>query len=68
MAERIPKRSDVPAQYKWAIEDIYKDDAAWESDFQNAKGFIGRIGEFKGQLPRRGKLLLHLTHAVLSLL
>ena len=56
MAERIPKRSDVPSEYKWAIEDIYKDDAAWESDFQNAKGFVERIGEFKGQLSSARKL------------
>ena len=56
MAERIPKRCDVPSEYKWAIEDIYKDDAVWESDFQNAKGFVERIAEFKGQLSSARKL------------
>ena len=56
MAERIPNRCDVPSEYKWAIEDIYADDAAWESSFQNAKGFVERIAEFKGQLSSAKKL------------
>lgn len=50
MSDRIPKRDEVPAEYKWSIEDIYPDDSAWEKDFRSAKDFAERIASFKGQL------------------
>ena len=32
--ERIPKRSEVPEQFKWALEDIYATDEKWAEDLQ----------------------------------
>ena len=34
------KRSEVKQQYKWAIEDIYATDEAWEKDFEKAEKSI----------------------------
>ena len=37
----LPKRSEVPCEHKWAIEDLYKDAASWESDYEKAEELIG---------------------------
>ena len=33
---RIPKRSEVPVEDTWAIEDLYPTDDAWEEDLFRA--------------------------------
>ena len=48
--ERIPKRSEVPEQFKWALEDIYATDAKWAEDLQKLKAMPERIAAFKGRL------------------
>ena len=50
MSERIPQRKDIPAEDKWAIEDIYPTDEAWEQDFAKAKSFAEIVSGYKGQL------------------
>ena len=48
--ERIPKRSEVPEQFKWALEDIYATDEKWAEDLQKLKAMPERIAAFKGRL------------------
>ena len=36
MEERLPKRSEVPVEKTWRLEDIYADNAAWEADVKRA--------------------------------
>lgn len=48
--ERIPKRSEVPEQFKWALEDIYATDENWAEDLQKLKAMPERITAFKGRL------------------
>lgn len=48
--ERIPKRSEVPEQFKWALEDIYDTDEKWAEDLQKLKAMPERIAAFKGRL------------------
>ena len=50
--KKIPERSDIEEQYKWAIHDIYASDELWEADLLKAKellaiypGFAGKLGE-----------------------
>lgn len=50
MSERIPQRDELPAESKWAINDIYPTDEAWESDFAKASGFAEKIASYKGRL------------------
>ena len=54
MAEikKIPQRSEIPAEDKWAIEDLYPSDEAWEAELATVEadkeymmGFAGRLGE-----------------------
>lgn len=48
--ERIPKRSEVPEQFKWALEDIYATGEKWAEDLQKLKAMPERIAAFKGRL------------------
>ena len=48
--ERIPKRSEVPEQFKWALEDIYATDEKWAEDLKKLKAMPERIAAFKGRL------------------
>lgn len=47
------QRSDVKEQYKWAIEDIYPSDEAWENEYNRAMSsldfsrFAGKLGDKK---------------------
>lgn len=59
MAEtkKIPERSEVREQDKWAIHDIYATDELWEEDLKKAKelipvyaGFVGKLGSSAEQL------------------
>ncbi len=58
MSDRIPSRSDISAEYKWAIEDIYASDELWEADFSKAQGYAGKIAGFKGLLGKSADKLL----------
>ena len=58
MADRIPQRSEVAAEYKWKINDIYATDEAWEKDLEKAKAAADRIPEYKGQLCTSAEKLL----------
>ncbi|ELK40057.1 oligopeptidase F [Brevibacillus agri BAB-2500] len=57
-SKTLPKRSDVPAEYKWRLEDIYATDADWEKDVQKAKQLTEQIAALKGTLAQSGKQLL----------
>ena len=43
MSDRITSRAEVPAEYKWSIEDIYASDDLWETDFAKARGGADNI-------------------------
>ena len=45
-------REDIPEEYKWRMEDIYPDPAAWEQDLaallpmgEEIAAYAGRLGE-----------------------
>lgn len=50
MSERVPQRKDIPAESKWAIEDIYPTDEAWEQELERAKKMPEQIASYKGLL------------------
>lgn len=58
MSERVPQRSDVAAENKWSINDIYSDDEAWEADFAKAQNYAEKISAFNGELRRSAEKLL----------
>lgn len=58
MSERIPQRCDIHEKDKWAIEDIYLTDAAWEQDLVKARGYAEKIASYKGLLSTDSAKLL----------
>ncbi len=50
MSERVPQRKDIPAESKWAIEEIYPTDEAWEQELERAKKMPEQIASYKGLL------------------
>lgn len=60
MAEtkKIPERSELREQDKWAIHDIYATDELWEADIEKAKSFIPAYADFVGTLGQNVKTLL----------
>ncbi len=47
---RIPERSEIPAEDKWAIEDLYATDEAWEQELATLAEDQAYLASFNGQL------------------
>ena len=52
MADKIRKRSEIPVEDTWALEDLYVSDAVWEQGLETLKddqeflaSFAGKLGE-----------------------
>ena len=60
MAEtkKIPERSEIREQDKWAIHDIYATDELWEEDLKKAKSFVPVYASYVGKLGQDAKTLL----------
>lgn len=48
--KRIPKRSEVPAEYKWHLEDIYATDADFEKALKDAEKYPDILAGYMGKL------------------
>ena len=64
MAEnkRIPERSEIREEDKWAIHDIYATDALWEEDLKKLKAMIPQVTAFAGKLATSADMLLDYMH------
>lgn len=60
MAEtkKIPERSEIREEDKWAIHDIYATDELWEEDLNKAKALIPVCAGFAGKLGQDAQSLL----------
>ncbi len=54
----LPKREEIPALYRWKLEDIYSDDSNWENDFKLAKKRLPEISAYEGKLSSSVKIVL----------
>ena len=54
----LPKRDEVPARFKWKLEDIYPDDSKWEKDFKSVKKRLPEIAAYMGRLGGSEKIML----------
>lgn len=58
MNESYEKRSDVPKEYTWAVEDLYASDDEWRQDLEKIKGMIPCIETYQGKLGESADNLL----------
>ncbi len=56
--KKIPERSEIREQDKWAIHDIYASDELWEEDLKKAKELIPTVASFAGKLGSSAENLL----------
>ena len=57
MSERIRKRSEIPVEDTWAIEDLYVNDAAWEQELTALAEKSKELAAFDGHLADSGESL-----------
>lgn len=60
MAEQtksLPKRSEIPAEDKWNLEDIYATDDDWEKAFAEVKDLLPKMTEYRGKLDESAETL-----------
>jgi len=53
----IRKREEIPAEDKWAIEDLYASDTLWEEDLKSVEADKDALAAFAGKLGTDGETL-----------
>ena len=56
-AKRIRSREEIPAEDKWAIEDLYPSDEAWEAELATLAQDQDYLVSFAGRLGESGEVL-----------
>ena len=62
-AKRIPSREEIPTEDKWAIEDLYATDAAWEEDLKTVAEDQEYLTGFAGTLHQPESLYAYLQRS-----
>ncbi|SCW59385.1 oligoendopeptidase F [Paenibacillus tianmuensis] len=47
---QLPKRSNVPAEHRWNLEDLFPNQQAWDQEHQEVRTALKEIGRFHGKL------------------
>lgn len=47
---QLAKRSEVPAEHRWKLEDLFADQAAWDKEYQETKQALKQLEKFHGKL------------------
>ena len=63
----IPKRNEIPEQFKWKLEDIYESNELWEKDFAEVKELAVKLGDYKDKLGLSAENLLKCMDASTSI-
>lgn len=59
MAEKkIPQRSEISAEHKWKLEDLYESDEAFEKALEEAGSYPERVTAFQGRISENAADLL----------
>ncbi|MCZ0755956.1 oligoendopeptidase F [Anoxybacillus sp. J5B_2022] len=53
----LPKRSEIPIEETWRLEDIFPTDEAWEQEFQQVKSMIPKLSDYQGRLGESADVL-----------
>lgn len=62
MQERL-KRSDVPVELTWNVEDLFATTEAWEAELQSIQKSVQTVSEYKGLLANGASTLLACLNA-----
>ncbi|MFD2408787.1 oligoendopeptidase F [Paenibacillus rhizoplanae] len=48
--EQLPKRSEVPAENRWKLEDMFASEEQWDAEYKEVKELITSAASFQGKL------------------
>lgn len=48
--KQVTKRSEVPVEHTWKLEDMIASQQAWDQEYQEVKQLLGKAGDFQGKL------------------
>ncbi|MFD2613265.1 oligoendopeptidase F [Paenibacillus gansuensis] len=51
---QVAKRTEVPAEHQWKLEDLFESQEAWDKEYQTVKEQSKQIAEFQGKLTDAG--------------
>jgi len=54
----VPERSDIDEEYKWALEDLYADDEAWEEAYETVEAKLDDLEAYEGRVTEDAETLL----------
>ena len=57
MADQVARRSEIPKEARWAVEDLYENDAAWEEDYKRVANLLSQVEKYKGHLGDSAEML-----------
>ena len=57
MADQVARRSEIPKEARWAVEDLYESDAAWEEDYKRVANLLSQVEKYKGHLGDSAEML-----------
>lgn len=47
---QLAKRSEIPAEQRWKLEDLFPNQKAWDKEYQETKELLKKVGHFQGTL------------------
>jgi oligoendopeptidase F len=55
LSRRIPmtqlaKRSEIPVEQRWKLEDLFQDQQTWDKEYQTTKELLKKVDAFEGKL------------------
>lgn len=61
MGEKLKTRSEIPQEFKWAVEKIYSNVEQWNKEFDFVKSNSPKLKEFEGTLSNKDSLKKYLS-------
>lgn len=58
----LPKRSEIPTEEKWNLEDIFATDEDWEKTFDAVKEQLPQMDKYRGKLGESADMLSGVLH------
>ena len=55
--KKLKNRSEIDQKYKWNIEEMYKNDADWERDIEEALTLTEYFAKYQGKLTESASTL-----------
>ena len=58
MKDTLRDRSEIPIEYKWNAESVFRDRAAWSKELESVTGDLAKLEQFHGRLNEGPEVLL----------